>query len=85
MSDGEDNLGLVVEFHPSPYDGKPLATVSGVDIYEAGDGYNHQELRAISRILQQYADLLEYERSASAHDTPFLFDLNSQNPENKTS
>lgn len=68
----------VAEFHPSPLDGKMVATISGVDIYEAGDGYTPSELRSIARMLELYADELTYQRYAE--DTMPLFDSNSQNP-----
>jgi hypothetical protein len=70
----EPSIDISVEFHTSPIDSKKVASITGVDVREAGDGYSPAELRAIARILENYADHLDFQRNADT--TEPLFDKN---------
>lgn len=63
---------ITVTFHQSPYGNRKIASVVGVDVRESCDGYNSEELRAISEKLQSAANDLDKMNSHS--DTPILFD-----------
>lgn len=76
MSTRNDNIGgakIEVEIHPLPL--KPnykVASIRGLDVGEACDGYTASELRSIARYLENIADGLEYTNAAAS--TPLLFD-----------
>lgn len=76
MSKRSDNIGCAsveITTHPSPF--KPhiqLASVRGLDVTEACDGYSAAELRSIARYLENIAEDLDYSNRAAS--TPPLFD-----------
>lgn len=68
-----DNIGcaqLVIDTHPSPFNPDiHLASIRGLDVTEACDGYSAAELRSIARFLENIADGLEYSNRAASTKT----------------
>lgn len=60
-------------YHKSPITNHHVASVTGVDVNEACDGYSGNELRAIARYLENIADHLDYRNTIE--DTKPLFEM----------
>lgn len=76
MSARRDNTGypkMDIDIHPSPFNANTcLASIRGLDVTEACDGYSAAELRTIARYLENIADNLDYSNRAAT--VPPLFD-----------
>jgi len=64
-----------VHIHPSPENPKhKIVSIRGIDVHEACDGYTHDELRAISRYLENLADKIQYQNENAITETLFRLD-----------
>jgi len=76
MSERSDKIGCVkveINIHPSPLNPTiRLASIRGLDVSEACDGYSAGELRSIARYLENIAEDLDYSNRAAT--VPPLFD-----------
>lgn len=71
----ETNIGcsrIKAYYHKSPMTKYQVASISGIDVSEACDGYSATELRSIARYLQNIADHVDYHNSLDG--TKPLFD-----------
>lgn len=60
------NIGcssIRAEYHKCPLTKNNVASIRGIDVSEACDGYSAKELRAISRYLENIADHVDYQNS----------------------
>jgi hypothetical protein len=54
---------IKTEYHKCPLTKRNVASIRGIDVSEACDGYSASELRAISRYLDNIADHVDYHNS----------------------
>lgn len=64
---------IKAEYHKSPITHYHVASVTGVDVTEACDGYSANELRAIARYLENIADHVDYHNTIE--NTKPLFEM----------
>lgn len=76
MSAPRDNIAcpkVEINTHQSPFNPTiRLASIRGLDVSEACDGYSAGELRSIARYLENIAEDLDYSNRAAT--VPPLFD-----------
>jgi hypothetical protein len=69
MSVRSDDIGCTkveINIHPSPFNPSlQLASIRGLDVTEACDGYSAGELRSIARYLENIAEGLDYTNRAA--------------------
>lgn len=64
-----------VQVHPSTENPKhKIVSIRGIDVHEACNAYTHQELRAISRYLENLADTIQYQNENAFTETLFRLD-----------
>lgn len=75
MSERSDKIGcpkMEINIHSSPFNANiRLASIRGLDVTEACDGYSAGELRSIARYLENIAEDLDYSNRAAT--VPLLF------------